>query len=333
MKKWNDFQNPVSGRYKLSTMVVSALLVGVLLWQGVFAMLVGGEGGHVAAEVMSAGAETFSAAAERNQRRDAWQNAVNNPSTQGGVWDAFWANANFSELSPANIAAIAEAVVEAGGGAAGASGSWWSNPSGSQGPVENIGDVGQVFIHNDIEWRVLYRNNVARTALIITESVFDVGVQYNGPENIYTGLPQSDLRKHLNTWAAGNLGGLRYHARVPLNVNYDVRMRITDTHPTAWNVSENAAMGRTRPGVRTNSDSAVFVLSLSEANRYFGPAGDYGNSAANNTARHTGRNWWLRSPGGNATFPVSLVHTNGALATENSTHVNVGFRPALWISI
>ena len=38
MKKWSNFQKPVNGRYKLSTMVLALVLVGVLLWQGVFAI-------------------------------------------------------------------------------------------------------------------------------------------------------------------------------------------------------------------------------------------------------------------------------------------------------
>jgi len=303
MKKWRNLRNAENGRYKLSVIVLSVLLAASLLWQGVFAML-GTTGVDADAFALM---EAFSADIGdglHEQRQAAWRYAVRNPSAEGGVWDRFWGTAQF--------------------GAA-------------EGPltVPYILQVGDLFVYNDVTWRVLHEQEGA--ALIITEHVFRWNTPYNTPENIYTRLSYSYLRGALDAWAQDNLGTLRRHALTPIGVDDDVR---SGPEAPGWSAAENAAAGLTGPGARTNSDAAVFVLSLSEANQYFGPPGENGRTPENDAARiaknigGTTRGWWLRSPGMSVTAPVAYVLPSGGLSFLASTgSIVVGFRPALWIQI
>ena len=318
MKKWRNLRNTEAGRYKLSTMVVSALLVGVLLWQGVFAMLGTTDANADAFAMLEAfGADIGDGL--QNQRAAAWLDAVENPAASGGVWGQFWENAQFGAVVPAPTPTPTPAPT----------------PTPTPGPVlPAAGAPLQMFVYNNVLWRVLHRQGSA--ALIITEHVFGVGAPYNAPTNIYTRLSDSLLRGTLDAWAQDNLGTLRQRALTPTRVDGDVRSSPAD----AWNSTENATAGRTTPGARTNSDSAVFVLSVSEANQYFGPLGVNGVTPEINAARlardasGTARHWWLRSPGsGTVHTPASVVFENGTLTAFDSTRTDVGFRPALWISV
>jgi len=323
MGKWSNLRNTEAGRYKFSTMVVSALLVGVLLWQGVFAMLGGSDDtpdlGYMSLDTMAAGMETFSTGSDLGA---IWENAVQNPSATGGVWGRFWTDAS--------------AVLASGSGGSGTGGDGSipggndSIPGGDSSFPENL-TVGQRFRYNGIDWLVLATDGDAR--LIITEHVFGVGTLYN-PTNTYTRLSQSTLRQSLNFWAEATLGTLRQRALIPIGVDNDVR-----SVPGNWNPAlENAAAGFTSPGARTNSDSAVFVLSMSELNQYFGPSGVNGNTPENQEAliardtNGSARDWWTRSPGLDS-HPVTIVFSAGSQVVREATDTNVGFRPALWISI
>jgi len=178
MKKWSNLRNTESGYYKLSTMVLAIALAGMLLWQGVFAML---------------GVEAFRADAGdglQEQRQAAWRNAVRNPAAEGGVWNAFWAEAPFG------------AAHTGAGGAASA--------------VPEIPAVGETFVYNYIPWRVLYRQ--ADAALIVTEYVYSVGTQFHSAMG-QTPLERSTLRQNLSYWAANHLGGLRQRALTPNGAN------------------------------------------------------------------------------------------------------------------
>ena len=246
----------------------------------------------------------------------AWLEAVQNPAASGGVWGQFWENAQFG--APVPTPAPTPALT----------------PTPLPGPViPAAGAPLQMFICNGVLWRVLHRQ--AGAALIITEHVHGVDTRYN-LQDIYTRLSQSNLRVALNTWAANNLGGLRYIALVPNNVDNDLRAA-----PGNWNAAENGAAGFTSPAARTNADTAIFVLSASEVNQYFGPTGENGNTPANMAARRAYelgtssiRQWWTRSPGQSATHPVVLVHTDGSQGGRSALNrLNVGFRPALWIQI
>jgi len=196
MKKWSNLRNTESGYYKLSTMVLAISLAGMLLWQGVFAML---------------GAEAFRADVGdglQEQRQAAWRNAVRNPATEGGVWNAFWAEAPF--------------------------GAAHTGAGGTASAVPAIPAVGETFVYNYIPWRVLYRQ--ADAALIITEYVYGVGTPYHSA-NTQTPLSGSTLRLNLNYWAANHLGGLRQRALTPNGVDSGGNIIATPGVPTTSNTA------------------------------------------------------------------------------------------------
>jgi len=101
----------------------------------------------------------------------------------------------------------------------------------------------------------------------------------------------------------------------------------------------------------------IFLLSIEEADRYFGDSGDYLNKQRKNSsgglsdtgdcvfnsynndrvASSMGENWpwWLRTPGGDALI-ASCVDSRGYIIVAPdaaATHPGIGVRPALWIDL
>ena len=305
MKKWNDFQNPVSGRYKLSTMVVSALLIVSLLWQGVFAML-GTTGVDANAFAMMEAFSELSHDGLHAQRQAAWNYAVRNPTAEGGVWGQFWGNAHFG-------AAGSEALLP---------------------PLPDLPAPGLTSTFTDsrgIVWRVIAASGSSR--LIMTEHVHMPETQYN-LTNVYTRLSQSNLRTVLNTWGSENLAlELAARARVPNNVDNDVRAAPSQLN--GWQ-EENGAAGWTSPGAATaNAPGALFVLSISELNRYAAAVGTTGTERRARNAAGMTKRWWLRSPAGTSSSGVVMMNVNGYLTSSAATFTDAvqGVRPALWITL
>jgi len=304
MKKWSNLRNTELGRYKLFSMVVSALLIVSLLWQGVFAML-GTTGVDADAFAMM---EAFSADVGdglHEQRQAAWIYAVHNPTTEGGVWGQFWGAARFG-------AAGTEAVP----------------------PLPIFPHPGLTSRFTDsrgIIWRVIAAEGNSR--LIMTEHVHMQYTPYN-LENVYTRLSQSNLRVALNTWGAANLAPeLAERARVPDNVDNDVR----DAPGSWWPIAEeNGTAGWTSPGAATaNAPEALFVLSISEVNRYAAAVGTAGTERVARNTVGVAHHWQLRSPGESVPFPTLAVTASGSVGFWIATTAasNTGVRPALWINL
>ena len=312
MGKWNNLRNTENGRYKLFSMVVSALLIVSLLWQGVFAML-----GTTSVDADAfALMEAFSADVGdglHEQRQAAWRYAVRNPSAEGGVWDQFWSAAQFgaagSEAVPPSLPLPM----------------WPDLP-----PLPSLPAPGLTSTFTDsrgIVWRVIAAEG--NTRLIMTEHVHMQETPYN-LTNVYTRLSQSNLRVALSTWGTENLAPeLAARAHVPNNVDNDLRATYGGY---AWGL-ENEPAGWTSPGAAAaNAPGALFVLSISEVHRY---AAAVGATDAARVARNTAGVadiWWTRSPGGAAGGAVSVVNVNGNMHHSNAT-TNRGARPALWIQI
>jgi len=136
----------------------------------------------------------------------------------------------------------------------------------------------------------------------------------------------------LDIWGAMNLAPeLAARARVPNNVDNDLRA----THVN-WSAAENGAAGWTSPGAAAaNAPGALFVLSISEVNRY---AAAVGTTNAERIARNTAGtaiNWWLRSHGMTTTSPVSIVNILGNVNSAGAHYMTTAFgaRPALWINL
>ncbi|MCL2843439.1 MAG: Ig-like domain-containing protein [Oscillospiraceae bacterium] len=165
-------------------------------------------------------------------------------------------------------------------------------------------------------WRVLYED-ANGNRLIIAEEVM-ISTQYNTMSGglSWTPFPQSNLRQVLNNVALAP--EIAANALVPNGAGTDVRATFGN-----FNAAENQAAGRTTAGARaTTPQQALFVLSISEANHYFGSA----------EARRTpsGGSWWLRSPGSSATQSATLVQGNGSIGTSQSFSQH-GLRPAIWV--
>ena len=306
MKKWSNLRNTEAGRYKLSTMVLAIALAGMILWQGVFAMLgTTGVDADAFAMLEAFGADVGDGLHE--QRQAAWNYAVRNPAAEGGVWGQFWGTAQF--------------------GAAGTEDSLLP-------PLLIFPDPGLASTFTDtrgIVWRVIAAEGNSR--LIMTEHVHMQDTPYN-LTNVYTRLSQSNLRVRLDTWGAENLAPeLRERARVPNNVDNDLRSNWDTTNP-AWSATENGAAGWTSPGAAAvNANEALFVLSISELNRYAAAVGTTNAERIARNAAGAANLWWLRSPGNSAASPAVLVSAGGFLQGTSATNMNatLGARPALWI--
>jgi len=305
MGKWSNLRNTENGRYKISTMVFAALFAISLLWQGVFAMLGTTDVNADAFAMMEAFSE-LSHDGLHEQRQAAWNYAVRNPAAEGGVWGQFWGTAQF--------------------GAAGSE----TLPTPTLPSLPNPGLTSTFTDSRGIVWRVIAAEGNSR--LIMTEHAHMRGTPYN-LENVYTRLSQSNLRSALNNWGTENLAlELAARARIPNNVDNDLRAAPGNSEF----LTENGAAGWTSPGAAAvNAPGALFVLSVSEVNRYAAAVG-----ATDEELRATDLNgshlpWWLRSPGDRSSHPVatrggSIGNSGVSSATASSSR---GFRPALWISI
>ena len=320
MKKWSNLRNTEAGRYKLSTMVLAIALAGMILWQGVFAML-----GTTSVDADAfAMFEAFSALPHdglHEQRAVAWRYAVRNPSAEGGVWGQFWETAHFGTAGSEAVPTPTPAPMPT------------PTPTPAQlPPLPDLPNPGLTSTFTDsrgIVWRVIANDRDA--ALIMTEHVHMPYTPYN-LENVYTRLSESHLRTALNDWGTENLAPeLAARARLPYNVDNDVRAA-PGTH--GWQL-ENGEAGWTSPGATAaNAPGALFVLSVSELNRYASAVGSTLEERTATDTNDTAIGWRLRSPGNNVDTPTTRVNSRGNV---NAPHAHemialLGARPALWIT-
>ena len=195
-----------------------------------------------------------------------------------------------------------------------------------------------------IVWRVLYIDN-AGNRLLITEHVHGIDTQFHSTAQ-FVPLQRSDrLRPALNDWFNNALSPeLRERALPASNLNNDVRS--SPSYVQNW-YRENETAGWTSAGsgIATAANS-MFILSLSEVNRYFpgdiaAPLAPEPSRVGANTYGFTSA-WWLRSPGGpidrldsDYQATATAISVTGALQVREVNprpDTNIGFRPALWVS-
>lgn len=182
------------------------------------------------------------------------------------------------------------------------------------------------------------------TVLIVTRDVHGGGQAFN-ESGYFDAINNTTLRSGLNSWWNDNVVSteLAGMARGATGANLDVRTSaVLGGNWTPWTewAGEDEVLGVTTPANEAVANaSALFVLSVSEANRYFGNSGIGNNAArvANGYGTDTPISWWLRSPGDAAVNPVAAVDFLGTVTTKGPNAVSVGdvstgFRPALWIS-
>ena len=208
-----------------------------------------------------------------------------------------------------------------------AHGSWsaWQN-------VTTLTPVGSTFEDNGITWRVLHVDNQGRQ-LIITEHVHGLGTRYHHT-NTFVQLHNAEIRTALNTWYSNNTSAALRASAIPFT---PAQLRSTRTAIGNWNANEVDPAHHAMPGTGTaaaNGSNALFLLSLSEVNTYFGMNSTHWSAAMATCPAGTARAWWLRSPGHCTTSTVSLVSSVGNRNFWDATHSHsyIGFRPALWIN-
>jgi hypothetical protein len=189
--------------------------------------------------------------------------------------------------------------------------------------------------NTSVVWRVLYEDE-ALYRLIITEYVHGYETAYHSA-NTFVPLHRSNvLRPALNAWFYDNLSPeLRMRAVTAANVDGDVRSEPGGRD--GWQ-RENAAEGWTIPdsGSFVTASNTIFILSVSEVNRYFGD--NLADRVAIRVDDILTAPWWLRSPGAGATLvtnnTMSFVDSTGIIHPSRANrYSNIGFRPAMWINL
>ena len=203
-------------------------------------------------------------------------------------------------------------------------------------PAANITGAGKVFIFSGCKWRVLEVQ--ADRALIVSLIIFEK-LPYNN-ENTDVTWETCTLRKYLNGEFLQ-----RFTAEEQSKI---IEVNITNNGNLWYETTDSI-----------NTDDKVFLLSIEEADRYFGNSGDYQNKcrktfdnrkwtmdangrAFSNThdlSRYSlfngwSRWWWLRSPGSD-TGKAAAVGSRGHVFVDGIPVSDKlgGVRPALWLSL
>ncbi|GHU24364.1 hypothetical protein FACS1894172_13370 [Spirochaetia bacterium] len=192
----------------------------------------------------------------------------------------------------------------------------------------------QIIHFGEYDWRILdvQGNNI----LIITVDIVEKHAYHNMYECIT--WAESDLWKYLNS---------EFYRR--FTAEQQSRIVAVNNHnlPNQWYGTD---------GGKETTDK-IFLLSLEEADRYFGNSGDYQNKrrkkyrngtysvdsngyyfsneydndriASYGTSNHC---WWLRSPG--IRVHAASTESSGLVSVRGSRIDNIrgGVRPALWLS-
>ena len=175
----------------------------------------------------------------------------------------------------------------------------------------------------DIEWIVLAKED--NKALVISKYALDCSQYHTSKSDVTWGT--CSLRKWLN---GPFLDAFRA----------EERNRILETAMTA---DPNPSYS-TSPG--NNTSDKVFLLSITEVNRYFGSdearicaPTEYAKAqrvwmSSSDPTGGRAACWWLRTPG-SLSDHAALVHGDGAVEIEGRAVYNIlgGVRPAVWIDL
>jgi co-chaperonin GroES (HSP10) len=210
-------------------------------------------------------------------------------------------------------------------------------------PTQSAVSVGGIIPFGEYQWRIL--DIQGNRALIITEDIIEKRVSYNDNDNNAT-WEICYLRKYLN----GEF----------LNKFDDSRI-ITVSNKNADNLWYGTKGGN-------NTNDKIFLLSIEEADAYFGNSGDYLNkrkkcwNKINNRYVYDSINgyclsnnfdsyriakyknepwwWWLRSPGqgnnnaANVEIKGNPYDSDGHISVSGCYNTGLGgIRPALWLDL
>jgi hypothetical protein len=186
-------------------------------------------------------------------------------------------------------------------------------------PVSYIA-LGDTYIdRNGVEWQVI-NDDGSGHKLIMTTAVYEAGLKYN-ITNDWSSLETSNLMtasNGLHNFYQNSLGADIKAGAVPHSTITYAR----STPDVSFDADENVVSDRTTAGGGTpevDGNGTIFVLSISEYNEYRG-----------NIALADGV-CWLRSAGGTARYPMSIVYANGDIYYDSASNTGMGCRPAMWI--
>jgi len=177
-------------------------------------------------------------------------------------------------------------------------------------------------------WRVL--DMLDDKALIMTEDVLEARPYYNTLTDMT--WETSTLRKYLNG---------RFYNAFSLEERALIIETVVRNPDNLWFGTEGG----------NDTADKVFLLSLEEADQYFGGSGDYLNEVrqgenewfvsnaydGDRVATYSDRSygyWWLRSPGG-VCNRAAYVYYDGQVSVYGTSVslTNIGVRPALWLRL
>lgn len=188
-------------------------------------------------------------------------------------------------------------------------------------------------IQKPILWRVLHREG--SKALLISEYCLDW--------DLYDGSDQSWGAGGDITWAASDMREYLNHQFYEESFTMDEKKRIL---MTVVQTPDNLAF-HTHGGATV--EDAIFLLSVEEVQKYFGPAVGMTENDAQAQIMMADRSlseengvaidkypqmWWLRTPGAGQN-QVACVDEDGRIDLEgiNCNADEVGIRPAMWVEL
>ena len=172
-----------------------------------------------------------------------------------------------------------------------------------------------------INWQVLDVDRVNNRALVISEKILTTMKPYTAATSSnYSTYTYSWDKCDINTYLNGS-----FISEYGLS---DVSMASVEHETEYYTFADSSSSGT--QGTNTKSSEKVFLLSVSEVNKYF--ANDTAKEA-NTLAGSTGY-WWLRSPGSYRCYFVARVSSLGYVyAGGYYVYYQFGLRPAFWINL
>jgi len=171
--------------------------------------------------------------------------------------------------------------------------------------------IGDIIRFSRYNWCVLRVR--ADSVLIVTENIIEKKAYHSESENIM--WEKCSLRKYLN--------GKFYNMFTPEEQDRIIKSNVKN--------ADNQNL-KTKTANDVDTDDKIFLLSISEAERFF--KNDIGRVATYNGADSW---WWLRSPGYSSYrgYSAAFVSVDGHVSVLGSSILNAygGVRPALWLNL
>ena len=202
--------------------------------------------------------------------------------------------------------------------------------------------LGKYFDQDGITWQVVGKDSKGNL-LIMTKYVYG----YQTPAATYTKsgtttftpYEKSQAREWLEKWYIDHCSNLAKYALLPTtwNIEASAIVSMSAGWDKGWQKPDCVSSGGAKAGAQTKD--VILVPSISEINYYFNAAAPKGSNIAdayrvNMTSGKVDElpsNWWLRSPGWDASCPNACIRNGGFIFGSSTNAAPMGYRPALWV--